>query len=367
MASAIFMESGGDATGGFEFWSSTTGTLSVQGTTTHTGADAIKCNPGGGSQGYVRKNGVLADAGRCISFWFQTAALDSADMEILEIDDPSPSFIAYLTLTSGGLLKLNSTGVLGTGSTVLSINTWYRISVSYTITNTTVYTMKVYLNGNLEITGSGTLARTGTDVIRLGLLITTNAITAYYDDIYVDDRSDGSDCGDVRVTAKLPTTVNANNFDTTVGSGAVNERPLSETNGKQQAASSQVSQNYNLETASAGDVDISASTVVARAAWIWAKEAAVSGTPKITNNGTDTGITLAVTSALYTNLVTSATYPSDAAGIGMVSSGTADDTFLYECGMLVAYTPTAGATTAQGMVAVQDLIASSGVIGLKWK
>jgi hypothetical protein len=117
----------------------------------------------------------------------------------------------------------------------------------------------------------------------------------------------------------------------------VDERPLDIANYKQQAGSSQVDQNYNLQDEATGDVDISADTIVGYMGWLWAKESAVSGTPKITVNGADTAITLTTSPAFYWEPVTSASYPTNAAVIGMVSSGTTDDTFLYECGIVVAF------------------------------
>src|SRR6185436_4896618 len=68
-----------------------------------------------------------------------------------------------------------------------------------------------------------------------------------------------------------------------------------------------------------------------------AKEGAVSGTPKLTLNGIDYAVTLTTSPATYRKSITTDAYPSSAAAIGMVSSGTADDTFLYECGVIVAY------------------------------
>jgi len=88
-----------------------------------------------------------------------------------------------------------------------------------------------------------------------------------------------------------------------------------------------------------GDVNINTATVVGYMGWAWAKESAVSGTPKLTVNGTDYGVTLTTSPAIYRQCVTSNTYPANAATIGMVSSGTADDTFMYETGIVVAYVP----------------------------
>ncbi len=65
----------------------------------------------------------------------------------------------------------------------------------------------------------------------------------------------------------------------------------------------------------------------------------MSGSPQaqIIANGNTVAITLTTSAAIYTAVTTSASYPSDPAGIGMSSTGTVDDTFLYDCGMIIAY------------------------------
>ena len=432
--------------------------------------------------------------------------------------------------------------------------------------------MRIYLNGNIDISTTNVTMSNGSSVnLQLGWVSTPAANKILnIDDIYVDDSSSLTDTGDIRVTAKLPNAENVNDFDTAIGNarGAsdfnnVNERALSETNGWRHNALTAVNENYGLQNASAGDVDITGATIVVRKGWIWAKHAtgAISfitsasnqsktagtslvltvpiggwatgssviitfacddtagtysvadtalntytqdatitnsgdvitkvfsthnisalaagdtitithpsltaraaiaanftglatssvldlslvdtdtdntpsynnattdttqadeviigayggegpngdvwgddttlsdeeiiaqigtttggaasnitafmmyrivssigkhdtdatistardsatalvsykanisaGTPKITNNGTDTAITLTTTSSLFTNIVDSASYPSNAAGIGMISGGGGLDTYLYECGMLIAYTPAA--------------------------
>ena len=66
------------------------------------------------------------------------------------------------------------------------------------------------------------------------------------------------------------------------------------------------------------------------------------GDPKIMLDGTETSITLTASNALYTKIVDGPYYPDDAAGIGMRSAGASvtTDTFMYECGVLIAFTPT---------------------------
>ena len=64
------------------------------------------------------------------------------------------------------------------------------------------------------------------------------------------------------------------------------------------------------------------------------------GTPKIMNNGTEgSALTLTTAAAAYMNIVDGGGYPADPAAVGMRSSNSGADTFMYECGMLIAYIP----------------------------
>lgn len=67
------------------------------------------------------------------------------------------------------------------------------------------------------------------------------------------------------------------------------------------------------------------------------------GTPKLMNNGNEVAITLGDTQTLYYDHTASGSYPSGGNTIGMKSSGSNMDTFLYECGMQIAYIPVASA------------------------
>ena len=255
----------------------------------------------------------------------------------------TPAIIFRVQVTSAGVLQFsNGTTQLGSDGSTLSTGIWYRLSVAYTITSTSSYELRLFKDGtqDISVSSSTALPTTVSNTLRLGwgsapgdLLQALEA-----DDIYVDDSNALTDIGDIRVTAKLPNTVNANNFDTTGGTGAVNERSISETNYKQQAGSTQVQQNYTLETASTGDVNISGNTLVARTAWIWAKTGnGAAGTPGIVDNGSVSAVTLTTSPALYTLTTDSVTYPSNAAGIGMRSSGASADNFLYETGTMIAF------------------------------
>lgn len=64
------------------------------------------------------------------------------------------------------------------------------------------------------------------------------------------------------------------------------------------------------------------------------------GSPQLIRNGTDVAVDLTSTAKYFHAYAVSASFPTGA--FGMKSTGTAADTFLYECGALIAYTPAVG-------------------------
>jgi len=205
--------------------------------------------------------------------------------------------------------------------------------------------MKLFIDGILD--GSGTITPFTNIGGSVGWADAPGANkVVYVRDIYADDSTALTDPGDIRVTAKRPAPNNVNNFDTAVGANPanrwtnVNERALSETNAWEQLLLADTQENFTLEAANIGDVDLSevGISLIARLAWIWAKATVGAlGTPKIMDNGAETAIVLTTSPALYTVLTDSASYPSNAAGIGMRAANAAAATFLYECGTLIAY------------------------------
>jgi hypothetical protein len=332
------LDSGTDATQGMEFATAIVGTVTSD-TTPRTGPRAYKCHAAG-TTASVRWDGVLAAAGRRLSFGFRFSATPTANGAILFSHDGAVAFKIFLRTDRTLGLYNNADALLVGGTTVLSTATYYRISVGYTITSTTVNEFRIYIGGVLEITASNvTLATTNAgNLLLMANFNLGNPFDVWFDDIYVDNGTDLTDPGDIHLTAKLPASVNTGGWDTTVGTGAVDERPLSEANGMQETTVNGDQQNYALQAAAVGDVDIAASTLVARSAWIWAKVSVASVLAKLMDNGSESAVTLTTTAALYTRLTESAVYPSDAAGIGARSS-TTPDTFLYECGALLAYRP----------------------------
>ena len=350
-----FMEAGTDATFGFQFYSSTVGTVASDTAQVRTGPRSAKFTTGAaGQNAQAKQTAILADAGRRINFAVRITNLPTgATTAILAVDNTIAQDIINVSVTTTGILQLrddNGTQV-GTNGSTLSTGVWYRLSLAYTVTSTTVNEFRLFKDGVLDISvTNGTLLFTGSDTLVVGYWWDTtqgNNLVINHDDIYVDDSSALTDTGDIHVTAKLPNANNVNNFTAAIGANPanrwtnVNERALSETNGWEDTSASTQLENYTLQNAATGDVNLSAVTLVARTAWIWAKQlVGVAGTPGITNNGTTTAITLTLTSALYTNIVDSASYPSNVAGIGMRSAGiVADATDFFEGGMLIAYIP----------------------------
>lgn len=297
-------------------------------------------------------SGIIGTAGRISFYAYYTTAPTLAMIFEVQSAGNGHMFGVGLAATGGNahvvFRPASDVGGTTTGTAVLSPNTFYRITLAFNVISADNASAKVYVNGvqDISVTGQYTGNHSTPTDIMYGWTVDSEAgvnNTVNIGGIYIDDGSDLADpangATDLVVTSKFSGTVNANNFDTVGGTGAVNERPLSETNYMAQVGSSQVSQNYAIQAASAGDINMSSATILGYVGWIWAKQSAVSGTPKLTLNGTDYNITLATSSAIYFKPITSSTYPSNAAGIGMVSGGTTDDTFLYECGVMFAYIP----------------------------
>ena len=349
MPNLVFAEPGTDSTGDFSLFNTTSGTVASDTSVKHTGTRSIKLSTGNPSTNAIvdTVTGILADAGRRISFYFRFSALPATSGVLFRVADAtSNAVISGLVLSSGLLQNTPAGGTAVSGTAVLSVDTWYRVSISYTVTDLSTYQCKMYINGVLDSTSNaGTLTRQGSSVLRLiassGWPIDTNV---WYDNIVVDDGNDYTDIGNVLTTAKFPAANNVNDFDTAIGANPanrwtnVNELPLSVTNGWQHAAATDVQENYTIQAASVGDVDVSAKRIIGHVAWIRAKGVASgAGTPKIMNNGTETAILLTAAVTPYFSATTTAVYPTNAAGVGMRSTNFTDDAFLYECGMIIVY------------------------------
>jgi len=287
----VFIEPGTDATFNTSFFASTAGVVTSDASVVHTGTRSLKCfsgNDGGEgnttlvySQRFKVSETNRLNKGRC-SFYFRFDTIpDNPDpfggpgrdtIFIFESISPSVSNVYQLAINESSQLILHSDdGIeLAVGS-ILSLNTWYRICVAHNLTSTTVNEIRVFINGTLDISVSNvSLVRFNPEraVFGQGRVNSTPDASFYFDNIYIDDKVDLSDTGDIRVTAKLPNSNSTNNFGTAIGNNPsnryenVNERVASDANGWQENSGGPypIDENYGIQGASTGDIDISSYT-----------------------------------------------------------------------------------------------------------
>lgn len=378
-----------DATRDTKFWDSVIGTVVYDSTTTpKSGIASWKFGDAGVDQvNYLQSPaGVLADAGTRISCYVRINDLPSANAILLNVADATISTSIFsLILTTTGVLQVgegNTPTQIGSNGGTLSTGVWYRLTFSFKITSTTVYSVKVYIDSvqSISVSNSTALEATGSSILLVGF--SAFGVTgpgankfANVQHIYIDNITDLSDPGDIRITSKRPNANGTTNgFTTQIGSGGsgygtghspqVNEQPLSTTNGWSMiGAGSAITEEYNIENVSTGDVDITGQTIVDYTGWVYAK-ALVNETASIIVNNVTSNIALTSTITMFTKIAGSSTYPAGSGkDIGIITTTALTTVSLYECGIMVAYMAPTPATTAQINPAIQQLVNSGGFIG----
>ncbi len=105
------------------------------------------------------------------------------------------------------------------------------------------------------------------------------------------------------------------------------------------SAGSAITEEYNIEAANTGDVDISSATIVDYMGWVFSKSLAGETAQIIINNVTS-NISLTNANAMYTKAAGSTTYPSGTGtDIGEITSTSLTTVSLYECGIQFVYIP----------------------------
>ncbi len=300
--------------------------------------------------------GIFAQAGGRMSFYVYLVALPSATRPIMIVKDTVPNNVFGMHITSTGVLQLqNGTPTqIGSNGPTLVTGKWYRLSVAYTITSTTVNRFEVFVDGvsAISVTNATLTANIAADNFWIGNLSIDTALNFRSSDHYVDDLTTLADTGDVWVTAKRPfANGTTNGFSTQIGAGGsgygsghapqVNERPLSTTNGwSMVGAGSAVTEEYNIEGKSVGDINIATYTIVDYLGWVSASS--LSGeTASIIVNGSASNISLTSTITMFKKIAGSSIYPAGSGtDIGIITTTALTTVSLYECGMLVAYIPT---------------------------
>jgi hypothetical protein len=258
-------------------------------------------------------------------------------------------------LGTDGKLSITDNGgtPIATGTTVLSVNTDYRISVAHNIVHNTAWVVTVYLNGVQEVTkDQGAIGSSQPAMLAHQW---QNHVTGslYIAHTVVDDGSSGEIGGGVanfKVAAKRPlSNGTTNGFTTQIGSGGsgygtghapqVNELPLSNTNGwSMVGAGSAVTEEYTLEGAAVGDQDLTGATIAEVVGWIDAKSLA-SETASMVIAGSSFNVALTSTETAFFQPAAQSTYPSGGAGIGLITTTALTTVSLYECGVSIVYTP----------------------------
>lgn len=352
---ATFMDAGGSATADLTFVSSTIGTVAVVSAPSgFSGPYVYKASTGSpAADANIIYNGVLADAGRGLHVRMMLdAGAPAATENLMAMRTSGAAAVLQIQRLTSGVLRLNPVG--GTpadGTTVLQANQVYDVALSYVITSTTVWTCSLYLNGVLEATATnaGTLTRTGTAQLVLNAPAVAGASrNNYYSDLYIDDSPSAAGIVNIRVTAKRPNANSTNTFDTTTattnsgyGTGNsiyVNQRPLATTGARRMNGSGTATENFAIENAATGDVNLTGHTLVARLAWMHASGVTTdtlydSGAAAVPASGT-----VSTTAGIRYKVSTSSTYPANpATGMGRPTGSGTTNAVLNECGVVFAY------------------------------
>lgn len=313
-----FIEPGTDATGDFSFFGSTVGLVSSDNTTSFTGSRSIKCDSGASTSANVKATPTGNHNNGRVNvrvLWPSTIPTDSA---FLIMVDSALTNVWHVRLNSTtNKLNLSSSGSLADGTTVISPSStfWHRVSVAYNITSISSYTIKVWLDGNLEISVTQTAGNlNASPPFRLSYGWGTGAgtnVIMNMDDLYWDDDNSLTDPGNIRIANIPPSSLNTNNFDTLGGSGTnrydrVSEVPINETNYIEHAAISDVQENFGI--ASQSSAGLSNATIVARQAWLWGKRGSNLGTVSFRTAHSANSSSVAITTPAAGDLILVASY-----------------------------------------------------------
>lgn len=299
--------------------------------------------------------GSAADAGTRLSFYVYFATLPTSGKQNFALfrDSVGGTNCFSITVQSTGVLQLwrgYNTAQIGSDGATISAGVWYRISLAYTITSSSVNRLELFVNSVSSISVTNATIVVGATNVRFGNN-TVNTSSIRFSDFYMDNSSSLTDTGNIWVTAKRPNANGTTNgFTTQVGAGGsgygsghspqVNERPLSTTNGWGiTSVGSAITEEYNIESKATGDIDISTATIIDTMGWV-SFQANIAETINIIINGTNYSQAATTSATLYKKFVGSSTYPAGTgADIGVQTDTTITLTNLYECGVLVAYTP----------------------------
>lgn len=348
-----FCEPGGDGVGGTLVWDSIANTPTAVSTVTHGGHTySIEYKPSGSSPDYVKSAaGTLSDSGSRISAYVYISALPSATSSMMSLRNAALTNLVTLRLTSAGVLQLwNGTSVqIGSNGATLSTGVWYRISIAYTITSTSINRFEVFLDGvpTISVTNA-TITTIVTSLFSIGNSTPNGSFKFYSSDHYIDDSSSLTDTGNIWVAAKRPfANGTVNNFVTQIGAGGsgygsghapqVNELPLTSSNGWSVVAVGATTEEYNIERPTVGNIEVPLSSLVDYMGWVYTSSL-ISETIQIIINGNNFSQAITSSNILYRKIAGSNVYPAGTGtDIGIITDATATTVSLYECGINFAF------------------------------
>lgn len=392
MANVVFLESGTSASQTTAFYSSFSATVPTSVTTpTFSGPRSLACDSTGSNTTCVAlRTGVMADAGRRVSVYFRVSALPGTNANFISaVDSGNTTTIWRLQLQTNGKLRFVGTGNGTSGNTVLSANNWYRVVVANTITDSTHNSFKCWLQdvqaggaipAAAELTETNlTLAAAGQSRLQLGWTTAPGAsIVVYFQHVYVDDGTDLADPASSGPPSNAPllvtnkfanaSAVYASNANyATRGTGAINEQPISTTNG-QNITNNTATGEYStaIQAADLGDADVIGATLIGSMGWLFCSGIS---TDQIVLLNTAATPTVAITSSSTVVFApnTSSSYPQDSANrsIGIKRpTGNSTDSIYGDGGILIAYTSPLGRSLfgtpygAGGQRQMQQLLAT---------
>ncbi len=369
-----FIEPGTDATFDTSFYNSGTGTVASASDQAYTGTQSLKFSTGAGpaTAAITSPTGILADAGSQTSWYFRFDVLPAATTVIFRWRNSGATQIVRLRLTTAGKIGVTPAGLSEVESTAtLSVDTWYRLSLSGYITSNMDWTFRLYVNGTLDTTitnSAGTLTATGLYDFRFFLESTAGTTrNAWVDNVYAatGGASSGSqpDTGNVLCTAKRPiSNGTANQFTIEVGAGPapngvgtghavnVSERPLSATYGWSIGNTVSITEEYNVQTISAGDVDMTGKTIVGVMGWLNGLSTAPCTGCAMMLQGSSSGTVAVGAAGTYLKIGT-ASYPAGTGtDIGIVTDTTVATIAIYEAGIVFAYRDAVAATGCKALM-----------------
>lgn len=349
---STWLEPGGDADGGVGLWTIDSGAPAAVSDILH-GNHARSIKFRAANQDVLVKTAILGNSGRA-SVWYYFNALPTATARIMYLKQTAGgTTIVKLVVKSDGTLELFENSVqIGVDGTKVVTGQWYELTLNWNLTSTTINRIILFKNNvsDIDVTNATLSAISPVD-FRIGNGDTDTTLDLRGSDIYLDNSNSSADVGQVWVTAKIPiSNGTTNGFTTQIGSGGsgigtghapqVNERPNSDSNGWSVInAGSAITEEYNIQSVSAGDIDITGATIVDYMGWVRSK-ALTTETASIVVNNVNSNISLTTSIQFFTKIAGSTSYPAGTGtDIGEITSTTVTTVSLYEAGVVVAYIP----------------------------